>query len=78
MSSDGPPSGVVELPTGLKIAPPAPQLAVEAAPNLTQIGIDFMWKSPVSECEFVILDCCFIFGVEGNSVTGGALLLGSF
>jgi hypothetical protein len=23
----------------------------------------------VSECGFVILDCCFILGVEGNSVT---------
>ena len=30
------------LPTGLKIAAPAPQPAVEAAPNLPHFGIDFM------------------------------------
>jgi hypothetical protein len=35
-------SGVVELPTGLKIAAPAPQPAVEAAPILPHFGIDFM------------------------------------
>jgi hypothetical protein len=29
-------------PTGLKIAAPAPQPAVEAAPNLPHFGIDFM------------------------------------
>ncbi len=58
-------------------AAPAPQPAVEAAPILPHFGIDFMWKSPVSECGFVILDCCFILGVEVNSVTeGGGLRWG--
>jgi hypothetical protein len=30
------------IPTGMKIAAPAPQAAVEAAPNLPHFGIDFM------------------------------------
>ncbi len=33
---------LVELPTGLKIAAPAPQPAVEAAPILPHFRIDFM------------------------------------
>ena len=37
-----PPCSRTTLPTGLKIAAPAPQPAVEAAPNLPHVGIDCM------------------------------------
>ena len=54
----------------LQLSTPTP--AVAAAPNLRQIGMDFengRFRSVVVCC--FILDCCFIFGVEGNSVTEG-------